>query len=81
VVREFAGSLEGHRAQKGVLITTSEFTKDASEFVERVGKKIILIDGQELTNLMVDFNVGVTPLATYEIKRLDLDYFPEDLPS
>ena len=81
VVREFAGSLEGHRAQKGVLITTSEFTKDAREFVERVGKKIILIDGQELTNLMVDFNVGVTPLATYEIKRLDLDYFPEDLPS
>lgn len=77
-VREFAGSLEGHRAQKGVLITTSTFTKDAEEFVERVGKKIILIGGERLAELMIDFNIGVTPLANYEIKRMDLDYFPEE---
>ena len=77
-VREFAGSLEGHRAQKGVLITTSTFTRDAEEFVERVGKKIILIGGERLAELMIDFNIGVTPLANYEIKRMDLDYFPEE---
>lgn len=78
IVREFAGSLEGHRAQKGVLITTSQFSRDAREFVSKVGKKIILIDGQELTELMIDFNVGVTPIKSYEKKRLDLDYFAED---
>jgi restriction system protein len=77
-VREFAGSLEGHRAQKGVLITTSAFTRDAEEFVQRVGKKIILIGGERLADLMIDFNIGVTPLANYEIKRMDLDYFPEE---
>jgi restriction system protein len=76
-VREFAGSLEGHRAQKGVLITTSHFTPDAEDFVNRVGKKIILIGGERLAELMIDFNIGVTPVASYQVKKVDSDYFPE----
>jgi restriction system protein len=77
-VREFAGSLEGHRAHKGVLITTSSFTKDAHEFVDRVGKKIILIGGERLAELMINFNIGVTTSASYEVKKIDLGYFPDE---
>lgn len=75
-VRDFTGSLEGHGAQKGVLITTSSFTRDGVEFVKRLQhKKIVLIDGAKLTQLMMDNNVGVSTTDTYAIKKIDLDYF------
>ncbi len=75
-VRDFTGSLEGHGAQKGVLITTSSFTRDGIEFVKRLQqKKIVLIDGDKLTQLMIDNNIGVSTTTSYTIKRIDLDYF------
>lgn len=77
-VRDFAGSLEEKKALKGVFITTSDFTKDARDFVGRIGKRIILIDGQELAQLMIDFDVGVNVRKTYVVKRIDEDYFSEE---
>lgn len=75
-VRDFTGSLEGHGAHKGVLITTSTFTRDGIEFVKRLQqKKIVLIDGEKLTQLMIDNNVGVSTTEIYTIKKIDLDYF------
>ncbi len=76
-VRDFIGSLEGHRASKGVFVTTSTFPASAREFVERVSKRVILIDGIELARLMIRHNVGVRVKDTYEIKKIDEDYFSE----
>jgi len=77
-VQAFAGSLEGARARKGVFITTSDFTPDAREYVKRIEKKIVLIDGRQLAELMIDHDVGVTVAHTYKLKRLDSDYFEEE---
>jgi restriction system protein len=79
IVQAFAGSLDGYRAKKGVLITTSQFSPEAKDYVSRIEKKIVLIDGEELTKLMIDFGIGVATDATYEIKRLDTDYFEGEL--
>lgn len=79
VVQAFAGSLDGYRARKGVLITTSQFSPDARDYVSRIEKKIVLIDGEELAKLMMDYGIGVATDAVYEIKRLDTDYFEEEL--
>ncbi len=76
-VQAFAGSLEGHRARKGVFITTSKFTKDARDYVTRIEKRIVLVDGEQLTQLMMDFGIGVTEVETYKVKKLDRDYFEE----
>lgn len=75
VVQAFAGSLEGVRARKGVLITTSSFSQDALDYVQRIEKRIVLIDGQQLADLMIDHDIGVNVVQTYKIKRLDSDYF------
>ena len=75
VVRDFVGSLVGHSANKGVLITTSRFTKDAIDYAQRIPQKVVLIDGPMLAGLMVDFGVGVSDVATYAVKKLDADYF------
>lgn len=78
-VRDFTGSLEGHGAQKGVLITTSKFTKDATDFAKRLQqKKLVLIDGDKLTELMMDFGVGVNNVATYVVQKIDPDYFGDE---
>lgn len=78
-VRDFTGSLEGHGAQKGVLITTSSFTRDGIDFVKRLQqKKIVLIDGEKLTQLMIDNNIGVSTTTIYTMKKIDLDYFDID---
>lgn len=74
-IRGFAGSLDGVRAKKGVFITTSRFTREARDFVSQVEKRIILIDGNELTDLMIKFNVGVSLEHTYAIKKVDEDFF------
>ncbi len=78
VVQAFAGSMEGVRARKGVLITTSSFSKEAQEFVGRLERKIVLIDGKRLTQLMIDHNIGVTAVRSYTLKRPDSDFFIED---
>jgi restriction system protein len=77
VVQTFAGSLDGQRAKKGVLITTSQFSQEARDFVSRIEKKIVLIDGEQLAQYMIDYNIGVTEIAHYIVKRADLDYFEE----
>jgi len=77
-VQSFAGSLEGHRARKGVFITTSQFSADAKDYVNRIEKKIILIDGQHLANLSIEFGTGVEAVNTFKVHRIDLDYFEEE---
>lgn len=77
-IQKFAGALQGQRAKKGIFITTSNFTKEATEFVTKIDSKIILIDGNKLAEYMIDFNVGVSITSTYELKRIDSDYFIED---
>lgn len=74
-VQAFAGSLEGRRASKGVFITTSQFSKQAEEYVSKISKRIILIDGRRLAELMMDYGIGVSGVATYTVQRLDADYF------
>ena len=76
-VRDFVGSLEAHRAGKGVFVTTSYFPASALEFVTRVSKRIVLIDGQELAALMIRHQVGVRVREVFEIKKIDEDYFAE----
>jgi restriction system protein len=77
VVQAFAGSLEGERANKGVLLTTSNFSQDARDYVRRIQKKIVLIDGEQLAQLMIDYDIGVAHAAAYVVKRIDSDYFEE----
>ena len=74
-VQKFAGALQGQRASKGVFITTSGYTKEAIEYANVIATKIILIDGETLVGLMVDHNVAVARVGTYELKRIDTDYF------
>jgi len=77
-IQKFVGALHGKRAKKGVFITTSSFSADAVEYVGKIDPKVVLIDGRHLANLMIDFNVGVTPVTSYETKRIDSDYFSEE---
>lgn len=77
-IQKFAGALQGQRARKGIFITTSDFTKEANDYVSRIDSKIVLIDGKSLARLMIDFGVGVTNVAAYEVKKLDADYFAEE---
>ncbi len=77
-IQKFAGALQGKRARKGIFITTSEFSKGAHEYVSAIDSKIILIDGQQLSQLMIDHNVGVSTDAVYELKQLDSDYFTDN---
>ena len=76
-VQRFAGALQGNRSRKGVLLTTSSFTKSAQEYISTIDSKIVLIDGPYLVQLMVDHNVGVSAVASYEIKKIDSNYFTE----
>lgn len=78
-IQKFSGALDGPGATKGIFITTTSFTKEAIEYSRGLSsKKIILIDGKLLASLMVDFNVGVSVENTYEVKRIDTDYFIEE---
>lgn len=77
-IQKFVGALQGQRAKKGVFITTSDFTKEAVEYVRNIDNKVVLINGSLLASLMIDHNVGVSLAATYEIKKIDSDYFLEE---
>lgn len=76
-IQKFAGALQGQRAKKGIFITTSWFSKEALEYIKGIEVKIILIDGVQLVDLMIDHNVGVSVETIYELKRIDSDYFSE----
>ena len=77
-IQRFAGALGGKHAKKGIFITTSKFTAEALDFVKTLEVKIILIDGDQLAKLMAEYNVGVQVIISYEIKKIDSDYFPEE---
>lgn len=76
-IRDFAGALLSKKARKGIFITTSSFPQSAFEFVNSIEHKIILIDGETLTDLMFEFNIGLSTQSTYEVKKIDSDYFEE----
>jgi restriction system protein len=77
VVQAFGGSLMGKRANKGVMITTSKFSQDAKDYVKNIEKKIVLIDGEELSQFMIDHDIGVYETANYVVKKMNTDYFEE----
>lgn len=77
-LQKFVGALAGQGAKKGIFITTSNFTKDARDYIPRNETKIVLIDGEHLAQLMIDYNLGCTSQQTYELKKIDGDYFGED---
>lgn len=77
-IQKFVGALQGQKAKKGIFITTSDFTRDAIDYVSKIDIKIILLNGNRLTELMIEYNVGVTSIAQYQVKRIDSDYFIED---
>jgi len=77
-VRNFVGSLAGQKANKGVFITTSSFTREALDYVKTIPHKVILIDGETLAHLMIENDVGVFKITSYDIKKIDSDYFEEE---
>jgi len=77
-IRNFVGSLVGQKANKGVFITTSGFTKDALEYVKTITHKVILIDGEMLTRLMIENDIGVSKVISYDVKKIDSDYFVDE---
>lgn len=77
-IQKFVGALHGQRARKGVFITTSKFSQDAREYVSIIDSKIVLINGEELAQLMIDNHVGVSTVSIYEIKKIDSDYFTDE---
>lgn len=77
-IQKFIGALAQQRAKKGLFITTSSFSADAEDCVSRIEAKVVLIDGETLTQLMIDHNVGVSTVGNYEIKKVDSDYFSEE---
>jgi restriction system protein len=77
-IQKFVGALQGQRAHRGVFITTSSFTKEAVHYTSMIENKMVLIDGEMLAQLMIDHGVGVSSVASYEIKRVDTDYFSEE---
>jgi restriction system protein len=77
-IQKFVGALQCQRAKKGIFITTSSFTKDAIDYASKIDTKVVLIDGEQLGTLMIDFNIGVSSVKSFEIKRIDSDYFTEE---
>ncbi len=77
-IHRFVGALHGQRARKGIFITTSHFSREALEYVRRIDPRVILIDGETLVRLMIDHNLGVSIESSYEIKRIDSDFFSEE---
>lgn len=77
-IQKFAGALLGQKARKGIFITTSGFTREATEYVKGIDAKIVLIDGNELAELMIENNLGLSTVHVYEIKKVDSDYFVEE---
>ena len=74
-IQRFVGALMGKRARRGIFITTSQFSADAINFVNSIDYRIVLIDGQRLAELMIDYDIGVAEVQTYRLKRIDTDYF------
>lgn len=79
-IQKFVGALQGQQAQKGLFITTAKFSSGALQFASNLlGAKVVLVDGTALTKLMIKHNVGVSVEHVYEVKRIDSDFFAEEL--
>lgn len=78
VIRNFVGSLARHNANKGVVITTSNFTTEAREYINHIPHRVILIDGELLSKLLIDYDIGVSKIISYDVKKIDSDYFIEE---
>lgn len=78
-VMQFAGALQGQKAAKGIFITTSRFTEDARRYVFQIGSKVVLIDGEQLSHLMIEHDIGVSTVSLYPVKKIDTDYFDESI--
>lgn len=78
VIRNFVGSLARHNANKGVIITTSNFTTEAREYIKHIPHRVILIDGGLLSQLLIDYDIGVSKIISYDVKKIDSDYFIEE---
>lgn len=77
-IQRFVGALHGRRATKGVFITSSTFSKEAKQYAEGIERRVILIDGEQLANLMIDYNLGVSEVETYTVKKIDSDFFEDE---
>lgn len=77
-IQKFAGALQGQRAKKGIFMTTGNFSQDAKEYISKIDSKIVLVDGIQLGEYLIDNNIGITTEKTYQIKKINSDYF-EDL--
>ncbi len=77
-VRDFAGSLDAHHASKGVFLTTSHFSQAAVNFCQQVSRRVVLVDGEKFAELMIRYNIGVSVKQSYQIKRIDPEYFRHD---
>ncbi len=77
-IQKFVGALHGKRAKKGVFITTGTFSSEAVAYAAHIDPKVVLIDGRYLAELMIDFDVGVNTVNTYQVKRVDSDYFDDN---
>jgi restriction system protein len=77
-IQKFVGALHGKRAKKGVFITTGAYSTAATEYIKNIEPRVVLIDGQQLSELMIDFNIGVDPMTSYDIKKIVADYFDEE---
>jgi restriction system protein len=78
-IHKFAGALQGQRAKKGIFITTGKFSNDALEYIKNIDTKIVLIDGNKLSEYMIDNNIGVTDIKNYVLKSINYDYFEEEI--
>lgn len=77
-IQKFAGALQGQQAKKGVFITTSKFSEGAKEYAKIIDSKVVLIDGERLAQLMIDYNIGVSKIKSYHLKKIDTDYFTDE---
>jgi len=77
-IQKFVGALHGKRARKGVFLTTGTFSQDARDYVSHIDPRVVLIDGTQLSEYMIELNLGVSVKATYEVKRIDIDFFTEE---
>ncbi|MGO8880120.1 MAG: restriction endonuclease, partial [Desulfomonilaceae bacterium] len=77
-IQKFVGALEGVRARKEIFLTTSTFSEGAKNYVKNIDKKVVLIDGERLAELMIDNDIGVALATSYQIKKIDSDYFTDE---
>jgi len=77
-IQKFVGALCGKNAQKGVFMTTGKYSEEAERYANTVSPKVVLIDGEQMANYMFDLDVGVSNVETYQLKKIDLEYFEEE---